>query len=401
VKLPKFLKKKRTIITIGIVILLLLLMLCGKKKTSNAVEVTDVRYESINETVSIDGALEPFVDVEISSDITGKCTKIYVTEGQKVSAGTPLMKINDVSQRARLTEAETALNAAKSNLDYVSYKFENQKKLYEEKLISLSEFTLAELEHKNAENTLASMQAAYDIARDNINKTLITSPIEGIVTAIYVEEGENVITGTMNNAGTVLMTVSDNNKLLVKANVDETSIVKVQKGNPTTVIFDAFPETTYTGFVYQKGNRPTQESSASESGIEYEVQILLEGAHEELVSGMTGEVDITTQVKENVLTVPIQAVVSRNGEEGVFTLKEKNTIAFTPVKTGITGNMKLEIISGELKENDKIITGPFTAIKTLQDKQRVKVSDKKSKNDQSKTKSGSDKQGNTPPPDGR
>lgn len=398
-KLPKFLKKKRTIITIGIVILLLLLMLCGKKKTSNAVEVTDVRYESINETVSIDGALEPFVDVEISSDITGKCTKIYVTEGQKVSAGTPLMKINDVSQRARLTEAETALNAAKSNLDYVSYKFENQKKLYEEKLISLSEFTLAELEHKNAENTLASMQAAYDIARDNINKTLITSPIEGIVTAIYVEEGENVITGTMNNAGTVLMTVSDNNKLLVKANVDETSIVKVQKGNPTTVIFDAYPETTYAGKVYQKANRPTQTSS-TDTGIEYEVEVLLDGTHSELVSGMTGEVSITTKVKENVLTVPIQAVMSRNGEEGVFVLSG-NVINFTPVITGITGSMKIEIIGGELKEGDKVVTGPFIAIKSLQDKQKVKVSEKKAKFNKggSEEKSGANSQ-TPPPPDG-
>ncbi|MGE3063437.1 MAG: efflux RND transporter periplasmic adaptor subunit [bacterium] len=390
----KFLKKKRTIAIIA-VILILLLIIFGKNKPTVEVEAMDAKIESINETVSIDGTLEPFVDVKISSDITGKCTRIYVEQGDKVKKGTPLLKIDDVSQRARLTEAETALNAAQSNFEYVSYKFENQKKLYEEKLSSLSEFTLSELEFKNAQNTLASMQAAYDIAKNNIEKTLITSPIDGIITAVYVEEGENVITGTMNNAGTVLMTVSDNNKLLVKANVDETSIVKIMKQNPTTVIFDAYPETTYTGFVYQKGNRPTQESSVSETGIEYEVQILLEEAHDELISGMTGEVNIITQVKENVLTVPIQAVVSRNGDEGVFTLNG-NIISFTPVKTGITGNMKLEVISDNLKEGDKVITGPFTAIKTLQDKQKVKISEKNSK-----TNKNSDKLDNTPKPDGR
>ncbi|HAV92909.1 TPA: hypothetical protein DCW38_07010 [candidate division WOR-3 bacterium] len=395
----KFLKKKRTIAII-VIVLILILLLCGKRKPTTVVETMDAKLESINETVSIDGTLEPFVDVKISSDITGKCTKIYVEQGDVVKRGTPLLKIDEIAQKARLSEAETALNAAKSNFDYISYKFDNQKKLYEDKLTSLSEFTLAELEYKNAQNTLASMQASYDIAKNNMEKTLITSPIEGIITAVYVEEGENVITGTMNNTGTVLMTVSDNNKLLVKANVDETSIVKIMKENPTTVIFDAFPETIYTGRVYQKGNRPTQDSS-TDSGIEYEVEILLDGAHEELISGMTGEVNIVTKVKENVLTVPIQAVVSRNGEEGVFVLNG-NTIKFTPVKTGIIGNMRLEIVSDGLKEGDKVVTGPFIAIKGLQDKQKVKVSDKKTKlsQDQSSKSDSSKNRPSEPPHDG-
>ncbi|MDD3804207.1 MAG: biotin/lipoyl-binding protein [bacterium] len=142
----KFLKKKRTITTIVIVVLILLFIICGKRKPAATVEVSEIKIESINESVSIDGTLEPFVDVEISSDITGKCTKIYVAEGAKVNVGSPLMKINDISQKARLNEAETALNAAKSNYDYISYKFDNQKKLFEEKLISLSEYTLSELE---------------------------------------------------------------------------------------------------------------------------------------------------------------------------------------------------------------------------------------------------------------
>lgn len=386
----KILKKKRTIAII-VIVLLLLFIIFGRKKKITTVEIIDIKYESINESVSIDGTLEAFVDVKISSDITGKCTNIYIEEGDVVKKGTPLLKIDDVSQRARLLEAKTALNAAKSNFDYVSYKFDNQKKLYEEKLISFSEFTLAELEYKNAQNTLASMQASYDIAQNNIEQTLITSPIEGMITALYVEEGENVITGTMNNEGTVLMTVSDNKKFLVKANVDETSIVKIKKKNPTTIIFDAFPETTYSGFVYQTGNRPIQKSSVSETGIEYEVQVLLEGKHGEMISGMTGNVNITTQVKENVLTVPIQAVVSRNGEEGVFVLNG-NRISFIPVKTGITGNMKIEIKSGELKEGYKVVIGPFIAIKSLQDKQKVKVSEINSK-----MKSGK----KTLPPDGK
>ncbi len=379
----KIFKKKRTYI-IFFVIIIFLFLIFGKKKSTVSVEVEQIKLDSIEETVNASGALEPFVDVEISSDIMGKCLKIYVKEGDFVKKGAPLLKIDDISQQARLKEAETALNYAQSNFDYVSYKFENQKKLFEQNLISKSEFTLSELEYKNSLNLLTSAKSSYDIAKDNLEKTVIRSPIDGIVTAIYVEEGENIITGTMNNAGTVLMTISNNQKLIVKANVDETSISKVKNGNIAKVVFDAFPEKTFTGKVYVKANRPKYSvstsslSSSSTTAVEYEVKIILDDSFENksLVSGMSCDVDIVTLKKDSVLSIPIQSIVNRENREGVFKYSA-GKIHFVPIKTGITGNLKMEIFSDSLKEGDSIITGPFISFKNLRDGLKVKVSTEK------------------------
>jgi len=378
----KIFKKKRTYIII-LVIVIFLILLFGKRKGTVSVEVKQIKLDSIEETVNSSGALEPFVDVEISSDIMGKCLRIYVKEGDSVKKGTPLLKIDDISQQARLKEAETALNYAQSNFDYVSYKFENQKKLFEQDLISKSEFTLSELEYKNSLNLLTSAKSSYEIAKDNLEKTVIKSPIDGIVTAIYVEEGENIITGTMNNAGTVLMTISNNKKLIVKANVDETSISKVKNGNIAKVVFDAFPEKTFTGKVYVKANRPKYStssslSSSSTTSVEYEVKIILDDSFENklLVSGMSCDVDIVTLKKDSVLSIPIQSIVNRENREGVFKYSE-GKIHFVPVKTGITGNLKTEIFSDSLKEGDSIVTGPFLSFKNLKDGLKVKISTEK------------------------
>ncbi|MEO0234678.1 MAG: efflux RND transporter periplasmic adaptor subunit [candidate division WOR-3 bacterium] len=382
----KIFQKKRIYI-IAIIVLIILFLVFGKKKNLVSVEISEIKLDTIEETVNASGALEPFVDVEISSDIMGKCLKIFVKEGDFVKKGAPLLKIDDISQQARLKESETALNYAQSNFDYVSYKFENQKKLYEQNLISKSEFTLAELEYKNSLNLLTSAKSSYDIAKDNLEKTIIRSPIDGTVTAIYVEEGENIITGTMNNAGTVLMTISNNQKLIVKANVDETSISKVRNGNIAKVIFDAFPEKTFTGKIFVKANRPKYSVSSSSSSafssststaVEYEVKIILDDSPDNnlLVSGMSCDVDIITLKKDSTLSIPIQSMVNRENKEGVFKYSG-GKIKFVPVKTGITGNLKMEIFSDSLKSGDSIVSGPFLSFKFLKDGLKVKISSDK------------------------
>ncbi|MEJ5308045.1 MAG: efflux RND transporter periplasmic adaptor subunit [candidate division WOR-3 bacterium] len=382
----KIFKKKRTYIIL-VIVLIILFLVFGKKKNIVTVEISEITLDTIEEMVNASGALEPFVDVEISSDIMGKCLKIFVKEGDFVKKGTPLLKIDDISQQARLKESETALNYAQSNFDYVSYKFENQKKLYEQNLISKSEFTLAELEYKNSLNLLTSAKSSYEIAKDNLEKTIIRSPIDGTVTAIYVEEGENIITGTMNNAGTVLMTISNNQKLIVKANVDETSISKVRNGNVAKVVFDAFPEKTFTGKVFVKANRPKYSVSSSSSSafssststaVEYEVKIILDDSPDNnlLVSGMSCDVDIVTLKKDSTLSIPIQSMVNRENKEGVFKYSG-GKIKFVPVKTGITGNLKTEIFSDSLKSGDSIVSGPFLSFKFLKDGLKVKISSEK------------------------
>lgn len=377
----KIFKRKRTyLILLGLIIILLLVF--GRKKSVIGIVVSEIKRETIEESVNASGSLEPFVDIEISSDIMGKCKKIYVKEGQSVKKDDPLLKIDDRTQIARLNEAETSLNYAKSNFEYISNKFENQKKLFEQNLISKTEYDLAQLEYKNSLNLLESAQSAYDIAKDNFEKTLIRSPIDGIVTAIYVEEGENIITGTMNNPGTVLMTISDNQKFIVKAKVDETSISKVRNGNQVRIIFDAFPEKNFYGKVFLKANRPLYSASSSSSfssntstSVEYEVKIFLNDSTENrlLLPGMSCDVDIITTKKDSVLSIPIQALLNRENREGVFKFSN-GMIHFIPVKTGISGNFNIEIFSDSLKEGDSIVTGPFLLFKSLKDNMKVKVS---------------------------
>ncbi len=367
----KFFRKKRNVIITVIVLIILILILCGKKSNTLIVNTEKLEIGDINEYIRTDGTVEPFVDIEISSDIMGKCEKIFVKEGQKVTKNTPLLQIDNKTQKAKLKEAEASLKLAKSNYEYKKYLYENNKKLYEDSLISYTEYNLSLLDYKNADAQLSSAQAVLNIAKDNLNKTLLTSPINGVVSAIYVEEGENIITGTMNNPGTVLMTISDNNKMIVKSNVDETSIVKIKIGNKADLIFDAFLDTIYTGEVIQIANKPVRDVSG-QLGTVYEVKILIEGNYKDLFSGMNADVSIITSYKENIKKVPIQAIVRRNNTEGVFIVKN-NICKFVPVKTGIMGKNKIEIISDKLNEKDNIIIGPFNTLKKLRDKQKVKI----------------------------
>ncbi|MDY6786964.1 MAG: efflux RND transporter periplasmic adaptor subunit, partial [candidate division WOR-3 bacterium] len=255
------------------------------------------------------------------------------------------------------------------NFNHKKFLYENQRELYEDSLISYAEFNTSKLEYENALSALESAKSSYDIAKDQIAKTVITSPISGVVSAIYVEEGENIITGTMNNAGTVLMTVSDYGKMLVKSYVDETSVVKIKKGNKVEITFDAYPDTLFTGTVIQIAKRPGKLNQMSDEGTVYEVEILLDGNYD-LLAGFNCEVSIITASKDDILQAPIQSIVNRMGREGVLTV-ENSTVRFIPAKPGIIGKDLIEIKSDSLEEGMKVVSGPFSSIKRLNDNDRV------------------------------
>lgn len=364
----RFFKRKRNIIIISIILVILIFIICSRRVVPVQVTMSDVEIGMINELTRGDGTLEARVDVEISSDIMGKCTQIFVEEGDKVKKGAKLLKIDDTSKKAQLKESEASLNSAKQNYEYKKYVFENRKQLYEDSLLSFGEFNLAQIEFKTAEAAYEAAKTGYEIAQDNMSKTLIVSPIDGLVSAIYVEEGENIITGTMNNTGTVLMTVSDNNEMIVKTNVDETAVADVKKGNKAEITFDAYPDTMYSGTVIKSSIKPLAVTTTE--ATMYEVEILLEGDYTGLLSGMNCNVSIITKSIEDAVKVPIQALVSKENKEGVFVV-ENNKAKFVPVKTGITGNTAVEIIEGEIKEGEKVVSGPFTSLKRLKDNDRI------------------------------
>jgi len=258
-------------------------------------------------------------------------------------------------------------------------------------------------------------QAALESARYNLSKVRIQSPIDGIVTRRNIEEGETVVVGTMNNAGTVLLTIADMSVIEAQVEVDETDIPTVTIGQKATVTIDAMPGRTFHGHVTEIGNSPIQSStgttqtSASTQATNFLVKVKLDEQIPDVRPGFTCTADITTATRTATLSVPIQAttvrevVVDREGNvvrapqtdkrrrrpsataapelkagetrkelEGVFVVRNDSIAEFVPVKTGIAGEKYFEVLNG-LKEGDKVVVGPFSSVRELADGADVKI----------------------------
>jgi HlyD family secretion protein len=248
-----------------------------------------------------------------------------------------------------------------------------------------------------------------DAAADNLSKTRIVAPFDGVVSALYVEAGEIVVIGTMNNPGTQILTVSDLSRMIVRADVDETDVVNVALGQKAKITVDAFPDTSFRGEVEEIGNTAKRSTaSAIEGQTNFEVEVVF--AHEVATvrPGMTADVEIETATHAQTLGVPIQSVVVRTPRElegkkkgrgarggdavaassdsaseamdreitGVF-VDEDGEVRFVPVVTGIADETTIEI-RGEIAEGAKVVSGPYKALRELAPGAKVKTSDKRS-----------------------
>jgi HlyD family secretion protein len=207
----------------------------------------------------------------------------------------------------------------------------------------------------------------------------MVSPIAGTVTRLPVEEGEVAVIGTMNNPGTVLMTISDMGVVEAVMEVDETDIPQVALGQSAEVTIDAYGDRTFEGLVTEVGSSPIE--TLTSEAINFEVKIQLSDPPETVRPGFSCSADIITDTRENVVAAPIQALVVREkptddggrptDEEGVFVLDgDEGTVRFAPVETGITGDTEIEILSG-LQEEDVVITGPFRVLREIKDGDKV------------------------------
>jgi HlyD family secretion protein len=253
-------------------------------------------------------------------------------------------------------------------------------------------------------------QATLESARYDLSKVRIESPIDGIVTRRNIEEGEMVVIGTMNNAGTVLLTIADMSVIEAEVEVDETDIPSIALGQSTKITIDAIPDKTFAGKVTEIGNSPIQAAGqTSTQATNFKVVVTLDSEIPEVRPGFTCTAEITTATRKDVISVPIQATTvremvvdeagaivrapetesgrrprpggvqaselkpgqSRKELEGVFVVRNGKA-EFTPVKTGIAGEKYFEVLSG-LKEGDSVIVGPFSSVRELADGAPVKV----------------------------
>lgn len=396
----KFLKRrKKTLLIAGVIIIIAVIiffnMLAQREKALN-VSVEKVKRENLTSIISASGEVKPKKSVNIGAHIPGRIDKIGVVEGQSVKSNDFLLKLESTQfeanadrDRARIQSLKADLIRSEAVLKRDEKYHERQKKLYDEKLISMEQLESSQAQHdisKAYQNAILfqikQAEASLASTLDNLQKTVFYSPIDGIITSLRVEEGEIALVGTMNNPGTVLMTIADLSVMEVEVDVDETDVVGVELNQEAEIRVDAFPDTIIKGKVTEIGSSALQRNSASQESRDFKVVITLENPPANLKPGLSASADIITARKMNVLSIPISALVlkemdpdsdqqKKRQQDGVYTV-ENDRVKFLPVQKGIMGELKIEIVSG-LKEGQEIVVGPYSALRELKDDKLIKT----------------------------
>ncbi|MEO0072729.1 MAG: efflux RND transporter periplasmic adaptor subunit [candidate division WOR-3 bacterium] len=357
--------RKKIIIIVSVVTLIILIVILNVvfQNEKILVEVQKVSYGSIFSKVSGSGELRAQNQVNIQAQVMGVVEKIYVKEGMKVKQGDLIC----------LLEQENAL----ANLELAQAQFEQAELAYirAESLFALNLISKLELENSIINYRIA--KARLQQARDMYQKTIITSPIPGVVTQINIKEGETAIVGTFNNSGTVLATIADLSRMIAVVNLDETEVPLVKPGLEAIIHIDAFPDSLFTGKVTKVSYMPKQQFTmvhATNESKEFEVEIILDENLQLLRPGMSASAEIVTGRKDSVLILPIQAVGKRKIKgvetQSVFTV-EQGIVRLRAIKTGIASETDVEVIDG-LKPDELVVIGPYKTLISLKDGDRVK-----------------------------
>ncbi len=371
-----------------------------------AVEIAEKR--EIIETITANGKIQPEKEVKISPDVSGEIVTLTIKEGDPVEKGQLLLRIKPdtyISQRDRslaaISSARARLAQSEAQFTQAELSFKRNQQLYEEQTISKSEFeqsqasySVAKAEVDAARFSVVSAEASLKEANENLTKTSIYAPMSGTVSMLLVELGERVA-GTNLMAGTELMRVADLSRMEAQVEVNENDIVRVHLGDTALIDVDAYLDQKFKGIVTEIANSAKTTGLSADQVTNFDVKILvLPESYQELVDagdpnpfrpGMSASVDIQTQKKSDILTVPIQSVTTRTDTTKMaVTISDSDirTLVFITdgkyalakdVKTGIQDNSYIEILSG-VEENDKVISAPFSAIsKKLSDSTLIEV----------------------------
>lgn len=382
----------------AVIILIVILNLQSQREKAIKVTVEKASRQDLTSLVSASGEIKPKKSVNISAHIMGRIIKIGVEEGQYVKTGEFLLKLeatqyeaNADRDRAYIRTLKAELIKAEATLKKDRNVYERQKHLFDEQLISQEEMetALAQYDISKAQNDsiifqIEQAEASLRSTLDNLEKTTFYSPIEGIITSLQVEEGEIALVGTMNNPGTVLMSIADLSIMEVEVEVDETDVIGVSIGQTSEVRVDAFPEQVITGKVTEIGSSALQKLTTSEESKDFKVVITLEAPPPGLKPGLSASADIITAKKTDVVAVPISALVLREQEEergsdrreekqeeGVY-IVEAGRALFRPVEKGIMGELLIEIVKG-VDEGQSLVVGPYNALRQLKDDMLIKA----------------------------
>lgn len=410
-------KKKKIILwsVIGFIFLMLLiLILTSSEETIISVQTEKVERRNITQVVTATGKINPVNQVVLRPEVSGEIVSLPIKEGERVKKGQLLLQIKSETYRAQVNKAAANLEYAKANLkirqatlDQVKNEYERVKGLFEKGLASNAEFETAKANFISAEGQYEAQQSAVlqaqeslREAREELAKTTIRSPMDGVITSLKVEPNERVL-GSNFSVGTELMTVANLSEMEATVEVDENDVVLISIGDTAKIKVDAFGDKEFIGKVTEIGNSAiTSGLGTQDQVINFEVKILLINADEKVRPGMSCDADIMTETKSNVISVPLQSVTARMPDQLKLDEKKDSTKEMTgnekdskrsnkpieivfinkngvakaiPVVTGISDDNYIEIISG-LEGTEEVITGPYRSIsKDLEDGSKISI----------------------------
>ena len=391
----------------------------------------EVRLEGVQKRdlvarVTASGNVRARRSVDISSDVSARVAQLLVQEGDDVRAGQVLMRLDPAQFEAALARARAGLSQARAQVSQQEAGLLRADRDYERLrslssrdsvLVSSQQIQDAATNVEVARSTLDAARhgveqasASVQEAEDRVAKTVFRSPIDGKVTRLQVDEGETVVIGTMNNPGSLILTISDLGVVEVVVQVDETDVPELTLGDSAEVNIDAFPGETFTGRITEIGNsaiRPpsSQTATGQQAAIDFEVVITLDEPPVILRPDLSATADIVTETRAQAIAIPIIALTvradadtlprpktgffnrrppaaaeptapgersrDRKETEGVFK-SSGGVVTFVPVKVGIAGDEYFEVESGAAV-GDTVVAGPYTAIRQLRAGDRVRL----------------------------
>jgi HlyD family secretion protein len=407
-------KNKILKILIGVVVVLIIFAIIGKKAgwfgkavtVKVAVEYAEKRQ--ITETITANGKIQPEKEVKITPDVSGEIVELTVKEGDHVEKGQLLLRIKPdiyISQRDRslaaISSARARLAQSEAQFTQAELSFKRTKQLYEEQTISKSEFEQSEASYNVAKSevdaakfSVVSSEASVKEANENLIKTSIYSPMTGTVSMLLVEAGERVA-GTNLMSGTEIMRIADLSRMEAQVEVNENDIVRVKLGDTASIEVDAYLDEKFKGVVTEIANSAKTTGVSADQVTNFDVKIFVlpqsyakltaKGVINPFRPGLSTTVDIQTETRKGIITVPIQSVTTRIDTTKTVTKvseEEIRTLVFTTdgkyafakdVKTGIQDNNYIEIISG-VEDSARVISSPFSAIsKKLSDSTLIEI----------------------------
>ncbi|NRB63179.1 MAG: efflux RND transporter periplasmic adaptor subunit [Saprospiraceae bacterium] len=422
-----------SLVTVVILLVVLVIIQNGKGSKGERVTTEEVMARTIKETVSASGKIFPQTEVKISSDVSGEVVKLYIEEGDSVSAGQLLANVDPEAIESQVERGRASVNTAKAQLansrstvkNLIAQQeqimaqlanakdiFERNKKLFDQGVISEADFQQSETNYLGLEANLRSSKASVEASQENVRasefgvksaeatldelrtslrRTSIYAPMNGIISMLSIEEGERVV-GTIQMTGTEMMRIANLDAMEVRVDVSENDIPRVSIGDEVDIEVDAYIDRVFKGQITQIANSASNSATASltsDQVTNFEVRINISpDSYQDLITpekpfpfrpGMSASVEINTDVREKVATIPIQSVTTREKSvvfEGQKDLEDpdelveivfqmvNDTIAMMPVETGIQDDSYIEVTKG-IEVGQIIVTGPYSLISRI------------------------------------